>query len=138
MGAPTIPMTSPRIQVAVAAVRPRSWPVQAPHWISAPTPREAFVDLHPNSIEKKISLMAEHFHAQVATRIKGKAKAMIVTRSRLHAVRYALTLRKYLAEKRYPYKALVAFSGTVRDGGVDYTEPNLNGVPEAKCSARQS
>ncbi len=95
---------------------------------------KAFVDLHPNSIEKKISMMVDHFHDQIASRIGGRAKAMIVTRSRLHAVRYGLALRKYLAEKGHPYKALVAFSGTVRDGGFDYTEPNLNEVPEAQTA----
>ena len=55
-------------------------------------------------------------------RIGGKAKAMIVTRSRLHAVRYKLAVDAYLKEKGYPFKALVAFSGTVKDGGMDYTE----------------
>jgi type I restriction enzyme R subunit len=48
---------------------------------------------------------------------------MIVTRSRLHAVRYKLALDAYLREKNYPWKTLVAFSGTVRDRGMDYTEP---------------
>ena len=47
---------------------------------------------------------------------------MIVTRSRLHAVRYKLAVDKYLAERGYPFKALVAFSGTVQDGGQSYTE----------------
>ena len=47
---------------------------------------------------------------------------MIVTRSRLHAVRYKMAVDKYLAERGYPFKALVAFSGTVKDGGKDYTE----------------
>ena len=54
---------------------------------------------------------------KVQGEIGGKAKAMIVTRSRLHAVRYKLAVDKYLAEKGYPFKALVAFSGTVQDGG---------------------
>ena len=47
----------------------------------------------------------------------GRAKAMLVTRSRLHAVRSKLMLDRYLAEKGHPWKALVAFSGTVKDGG---------------------
>jgi type I restriction enzyme R subunit len=48
---------------------------------------------------------------------------MIVTRSRLHAVRYRLAVDRYLAERGLPFKALVAFSGRVEDGGRSYTEP---------------
>ncbi len=66
--------------------------------------------------------------------IGGKAKAMIVTRSRLHAVRYKLAVDKYLAERGYPFKALVAFSGTVQDGGQAYTESGMNGFPEAQTA----
>lgn len=95
---------------------------------------KSYVDLHPHSIDKKIEIMVDHFHDQVASKINGKAKAMIVTRSRLHAVRYAIVLRKHLEAKGYPYKALVAFSGTVKDGGVDYTESALNQVSEKKTA----
>jgi hypothetical protein len=79
--------------------------------------------------------MVEHFRERVAHRIEGQAKAMIVTRSRLHAVRYKLTLDAYLKEKGYPYRALVAFSGTVRDAGADFTETGMNGLPEAQTAA---
>jgi type I restriction enzyme R subunit len=58
--------------------------------------------------------MAEHFAAQAQNEIGRRAKAMIVTRSRLHAVRYKLALDRYLEEKGYPCKSLVAFSGTVK------------------------
>jgi type I site-specific restriction-modification system R (restriction) subunit len=78
--------------------------------------------------------MVEHFAAQVQSEIGGKAKAMIVTRSRLHAVRYRRAVDKYLAERGYPFKALVAFSGTVQDGGQAYTESNMNGFPEAQTA----
>ncbi len=94
----------------------------------------SFVDLHEHAIRKKVEIMVEHFHGQVANRIGGRAKAMIVARSRLHAVRYKLAVEQYLKEKGCPYKTLVAFSGTVRDGGVDYTEPNMNGLPEAQSA----
>ncbi|HEV8675789.1 MAG TPA: type I restriction endonuclease subunit R, partial [Methylomirabilota bacterium] len=94
----------------------------------------AFVDLHPHAIDKKIAIMVEHFHGQVAHRIGGRAKAMIVTRSRLHAVRYKIALDSYLTTHGFPYKALVAFSGTVQDGGVEYTESRMNGSPEAQTA----
>ena len=95
---------------------------------------KAFVDLHEHTIAKKVAIMVDHFAGQVASRIDGKAKAMIVTRSRLHAVRYKLEVDKYLKEKGLPYKALVAFSGTVRDGGQDYTEANMNGFPDTQTA----
>jgi len=58
----------------------------------------SFVDLHEHAIRKKIEIMVEHFHSQIAPRIGGKAKAMIVARSRLHAVRYKLAFDAYIKE----------------------------------------
>ncbi|GIX49464.1 MAG: hypothetical protein KatS3mg131_3675 [Candidatus Tectimicrobiota bacterium] len=95
---------------------------------------KSFVDLHPHAIHEKVRIMVEHFATQVQHEIGGKAKAMIVTRSRLHAVRYKLAIDKYLAERGYPFKALVAFSGSVQDGGQTYTEPGMNGFPEAQTA----
>ncbi len=96
----------------------------------------SFVDLHEHSIGIKVEIMGEHFAGQIAHRIGGKAKAMIVTRSRLHAVRYKLALDKYLEDKRYPFNALVAFSGTVKDPdtGLTYTERQMNGLPEKQTA----
>jgi type I restriction enzyme R subunit len=88
--------------------------------------------LHRHTIDKKIEIMVEHFHNHIAHQIGGKAKAMIVTRSRLHAVRYFLALRSYLAKSGYPYQGMVAFSGAVKDGAGSYTESGLNGFPETQ------
>jgi type I restriction enzyme, R subunit len=93
-----------------------------------------FVDLTEHAIEKKVALIVEHFLGQVKHRIGGKAKAMLVTRSRLHAVRYRLAVDRYLERKGNPFEALVAFSGTVRDGGKDYTEAGMNGVPDTQTA----
>ena len=87
---------------------------------------KTFVELHAHAIGQKIAVCVEHFAAQVASEIGGHAKAMIVTRSRLHAVHTRLALDRYLAEKNHPWKALVAFSGTVKDGGESYTESGMN------------
>jgi type I restriction enzyme R subunit len=95
---------------------------------------KSFVDRHEQTIAKKVAIMVEHFAGQVAHQIDGKAKAMIVTRSRLHAVRYKHAVDHYLKEHGYAYKALVAFSGTVRDGGIEYTETNMNGFSETKTA----
>jgi type I restriction enzyme R subunit len=94
----------------------------------------SFVGLHDHAIRKKVEIMVEHFRERVAHRIGGLAKAMIVTPSRLHAVRYKLALDEYLRERIYPYKTLVAFSGTVSDGGVNFTEPGMNGFPEGQTA----
>lgn len=94
-----------------------------------------YADLHEHGIEKKAELMVEHFRSQIEKSIDGKAKAMIVTKSRLHAVRYYLAVRDYMAQRGYPEKAIVAFSGTVIDasrGGLEYTEAGLNGFSETE------
>jgi len=95
---------------------------------------KSFVELHPHAIHEKVRIMVEHFAAQAQGEIGGKAKAMIVTRSRLHAVRYRLALDRYLAERGLAFKALVAFSGTVQDGGQSYTESGMNSFPEAQTA----
>ena len=94
----------------------------------------SFVDLHEHTINKKIEIMMEHFTSQVQGRIKGHAKAMIVTRSRLHAVRYKLAIDEYLKHHGYPFKALVAFSGIVDDDEIKYTEAGMNGFSEKKTA----
>src|SRR3989304_1954239 len=95
---------------------------------------KSFVELHPHAIGEKVRICVEHFAAQAQGEIGGKAKAMIVTRSRLHAVRYKLAVDKYLAERGYVFKALVAFSGSVHDGGKTYTESGMNGFPETQTA----
>lgn len=92
-----------------------------------------FLTLHPHNIAQRVTVMVEHFRQFTRPRIGGKAKAMVVTRSRLHALRYKREFDRYLAEHRYgDMKALVAFSGAVidpEDGG-SYSEPEINGFGE--------
>lgn len=89
-----------------------------------------FVTLHPHNLAQKTEVIVEHFRQVVSKKINGKAKAMVVTPSRLHAVRYKQEIDKYLKEHGYIFKTLVAFSGTVRDGGFEYTEPQMTGYSE--------
>jgi type I site-specific restriction-modification system R (restriction) subunit len=89
---------------------------------------KSFVELHPHAIAEKARVIVEHFAAQVQSEVGGKAKAMIVTRSRLHAVRFKLAFDRYVKEKGYPFQALVAFSGAVDDGGDKYTESGMNSL----------
>lgn len=90
-----------------------------------------FVSLHPYNIAQKTEVIIEHFNAFTRHKIGGKAKAMVVTSSRLHAVRYKQAFDKYIKERGYDHiRALVAFSGTVVDPenpNVEYTESQMNG-----------
>jgi type I restriction enzyme R subunit len=87
--------------------------------------------LHPHNLSSKTEVMVEHFRTHVKHKIGGRAKAMVVTDSRLHAVRYKQAFDKYLKEKGYSdIKTLVAFSGTVEDPdvqGKSWTEVGMNG-----------
>lgn len=89
-----------------------------------------YVERHEHAIEKKVEIIVEHFVHQIANQINGHAKAMLVTKSRLHAVRYKLAFDAYLKKHGYRYGALAAFSGKVRDGEIDYTEASMNGFSE--------
>ena len=87
---------------------------------------KTMVEISDHAIDEKVAIIVEHFAHNVAHRIAGQAKAMIVTRSRLHAVRYKLAVDTYLKAHAYPFKSLVAFSGTVEDGATSYTETGMN------------
>ena len=90
-----------------------------------------YVDLQHYSIETKTRIMLEHFTEHTAKTIEGKGRAMLVTPSRLHCVRYKLEFDKQMREMKLPYDCLVAFSDTVHDtdNGVDYTENGMNSLP---------
>ena len=88
-----------------------------------------FMRLHPYNIAQKTEIMVEHFYAFTRHKIGGRAKAMVVTASRLEAVRYKQAFDRYIADKGYPVKTLVAFSGVVQDDKVAeraYTEEGMN------------
>jgi len=88
-----------------------------------------FMSLHPHNIEQKTEVMVEHFRQKVRGQLGGRAKAMVVTSSRLHAVRYKQAFDHYFTEHGInDMRSLVAFSGTVRDPetGLEFTEPGMN------------
>jgi type I restriction enzyme R subunit len=97
-----------------------------------------FVSLHPHHLAQKAEIIVEHFRRNTAKEMGGLAKAMVVTSSRLHAVRYKQNIDKYIHEKGYAdIKTLVAFSGKIDDGtGKPLTEPNMNGFPESRTAER--
>lgn len=88
-----------------------------------------FMRLHPRNVSQKTEIIVEHFRGCIKPLLAGKAKAMVVTDSRLQAVRYMMAFTKYLGEHHYSdIRPLVAFSGTVLDPetGLEYTEPGMN------------
>ena len=96
-----------------------------------------FVSLHPHNLAQKAEVIVEHFRTHTRHKIGGRGKAMVVTSSRLHAVRYKQAIDRYLAERGYAdTQALVAFSGRVDDNGLDFTESGMNGFPESQTATR--
>lgn len=93
-----------------------------------------FLRLHPHNIAQKTEIIIEHFNTATRHKIGGHAKAMLVTGSRLEAVRYKQSFDRYIKSKGYPIKSLVAFSGIVNDDkikDVTYTEIGMNnGIKE--------
>ncbi|SHH95869.1 type I restriction endonuclease subunit R [Ferrimonas marina] len=89
-----------------------------------------WVALHPHNIGQKAKIIIEHFRENIMHLLAGEAKAMVVTSSRMEAVRYKLAFDKYVKEQGYKrIQAMVAFSGEVNDpesGPVPFTESNMN------------
>jgi len=101
-----------------------------------------FVSLHPHNLAQKTEVMVEHFWNFTRHKIGGRAKAMVVTSSRLHAVRYKQSFDEYIAKRGYGIKTLVAFSGTVIDDKIptlSYTEVGMNkGIKEKELPEKFS
>lgn len=95
-----------------------------------------FLTLHESNLAQKAEIVLEHFRTRVTGKIAGKAKAMVVCSSRQHAVRFGLALRRHARVHGYDPGVLVAFSGTVHDDGVEYTEAGINGFADTETAAR--
>ena len=86
-----------------------------------------YKELHPHNIAQKTVIIVETYRNVTKNKINGNAKAMVVTASRLHAIRYYHEMKRYIEMKGYDdLEILVAFSGVVQDGGQEYTEEGLN------------
>ena len=86
-----------------------------------------YQQLHPTNISQKSEIIVETFRDTTKSKINGKGKMMVVTSSRLAAVRYYHAIKKYLEDKKYDDVAiLAAFSGSIKDGGQEYTEGSIN------------
>ncbi len=96
-----------------------------------------YVEDHEHAIRLKAEIMVDHFHEQVAgQRIGGQARAMVVTSSIRRAVSYYAAIRDYLAERKSPYKAIVAFSGEHEFGDGKVTEASMNGFSPSQIAGK--
>jgi type I restriction enzyme R subunit len=95
-----------------------------------------WVDIQPHTIHEKTNIILEHFINHTSKTIEGRGRAMVVTRSRLHCVKFKLEFDKQMKEMGLPYQCLVGFSGTVHDNDTnqDYTESSMNGFPETQTT----
>lgn len=92
----------------------------------------AYVEGHEFAIAEKAKIMIDHFNREVKHLINGVAKAMIVTKSIVAAIKYKKAFEDYLKEIKSPFKAIVAFSGKKEYEGVEYTETEMNNFSEYK------
>lgn len=96
-----------------------------------------FATLHPTAIAQKVEVIVEHFLRHVAEELDGNGKAMVVTQSRLQALKYFQSLNKYIEDKKYQgVRSLIAFSGELDVDGEIYTEAELNGFAETELPAK--
>ena len=91
-----------------------------------------WVDIQPHTISEKTKMILDYFVNHTSKKISGKGRGMVVTRSRLHCVKYKLEFDKLMKEMGLPYSSLVGFSGTVHDKDTkqDYTESSMNGFSD--------
>ena len=109
--------------------------------LEEPPATQAIRNYHDNHIavmEKKVEIMVERFREITLTKIEGKAKAMVVSPSRLHAVKYFLLIKDYCKKHGYDdIKPMVAFSGSINFQNEEYTETKLNSTDNQKISESQ-
>ncbi len=90
-----------------------------------------YQELHPYNISQKAEIIVEVFRSTTMNKIGGKGKMMVVTPSRLSAVRYYHEIKRYIQRHGYDdMDILVAFSGVVKDGDDEFTEPGMNVRPD--------
>ena len=95
-----------------------------------------YVESHEHAIQIKAEIMVDHFHEQVLAlnKLGGQARAMVVTGGIERAIQYYHAIRKYLRERKSPYRAIVAFSGEHEYGGAQVSETSLNGFPSSRIA----
>ncbi|WP_462351214.1 type I restriction endonuclease subunit R [Fusobacterium varium] len=88
---------------------------------------QKYESLHPHNLAQKTAIIVEMYREVTKNKIGGRAKAMVITASRLHAVRYYHEFKRYLERKGYnDIEILIAFSGAIKDGDIEYSEETMN------------
>ena len=97
-----------------------------------------YVESHDHAIRLKAEIMVDHFHEQVlaAGKIGGQARAMVVTSGIERAIQYFHAFKTYLAERKSPYQAIVAFSGEHDYDGGRVSEASLNGFSSSEIAGK--
>lgn len=92
----------------------------------------AYVERDKQTIATKAEIMLDHFVSNIINKkkLKGKAKAMVVTQSIESAIKYYTALKKILKDKGNPFQIAIAFSGKKTIEGIEYSEESLNGFAE--------
>lgn len=92
----------------------------------------AYVEQDQQTINTKAEIILDHFIPNIVNkkRLKGKGKAMVVTQSIVSAIKYYKALKRILDDKGNPFKIAIAFSGTKKVEGIEYTEAEMNGFAE--------
>ena len=90
-----------------------------------------YEELHPHNLQQKSKIIVETFRDITKKKIGGKGKMMVVTASRLAAVRYYHEIKSYLNSQHYDdVMILIAFSGSLKDpaevNGPEYSEAGMN------------
>jgi type I restriction enzyme R subunit len=90
-----------------------------------------YVESHDYAVRLKAEIMVDHFHEHVVApgKIGGQARAMVVCNGIVRAIQYFHAFQVYLAERKSPWQAIVAFSGEHEYGDAKVTESSLNGFP---------
>lgn len=118
----------------------------------------AYVEREPKTIAAKAEVMLSHFDSKLfrSHKLKGMAKAMVVTKDIQCAIEYYLALKKLASEKALPYGILIAFSGekqlnrnkqdyddsypmAAESGApywMTYTEAGMNGFPDTQTAEK--
>jgi type I restriction enzyme R subunit len=91
----------------------------------------SYVEQNKQTIATKADIMLEHFVSKLVNtkKLKGKAKAIVATQSIESAINYYYALKALLEEKGNPFRIAIAFSGTKKIKGIEYTEDSINDFP---------
>ena len=97
-----------------------------------------YVESHDHAIRLKAEIMVDHFHEQVLAlnKIGGQARAMVVSSGIERTIQYFYAFKTYLAERKSPYQAIVAFSGEPEYEGTKVTESSMNGFPGNEIASK--